>query len=202
MPKIVDHEARKEQLADAVLTVIRRSGFTGATLREVAREVGWTSGVLLHYFRDKHELLTFAFQLATRRAHQRIGQRLPGLSGLAALRAVMEETLPIDENRHLDAAIWLSFEGQAASLPRIAEEQRAQYERLHQDLAELVRAALAAGEVPPDTDPDRAAGSIAAAIIGLRTLTLINPQRYTAAFQLTVANDVLASLAGRDGCGA
>src|SRR5262245_51656624 len=117
MPKIVNHEERREQLADSVLAVIRRSGLSRATLREVAREVGWTSGVLLHYFRDKQELLTFAFLLAEQRIRQRVEARNAGLSGLAALRGLMEETLPIDDERHLYTAIFLSFEGHAASVP-------------------------------------------------------------------------------------
>lgn len=194
MPKVVDHAERREQLADAVLAVIRRSGLARTTLREVAREVGWTSGVLLHYFRDKHELISFAFQLATRRAGARVRARLPGLSGVAGLRAYMEETLPVDESRHLDAAIWLSFEGEAAGVPRLAAEQRALYEDLHENLQRLVTAAQQEGDIPPHVDPDRAAGSVAATIIGMRTLALIHPDRFTPEFMLAVADDTIARL--------
>lgn len=195
MPKVVNHSQRREQLGEAVLSVVRRSGLARATLREVAREVGWTSGVLLHYFRDKQEMLTFAFQLATQRAGQRVERRLPGLSGVAALRAFMEETLPLDEARQLDAAIWLSFEGHVAGVPIIAEEQRTLYEGLHTSLRRLVVAAQEEGEVPSCADPDRAAAGIAAAIIGLRTMALINTQHYTPEFLVAVADDLLARLA-------
>ncbi len=194
MPKIVDHTERREQLADAVLAVILRSGLSRATLREVAREVGWTSGVLLHYFRDKQELLTFAFQLATQRAGQRVNARLPGLTGFAALRAYMEETLPIDDSRHLNASIWLAFEGHAAGVPEIAEQQHAQYEQLHQNLKAQISRAQEDGEIPAATDPDRAAASVATTIIGLRTMALINPKHYTPEFLLAVVDDVLARL--------
>lgn len=195
MPKLVNHSERRELLADAVLTVVRRYGLARATLREVAREVGWTSGVLLHYFRDKQEMLTFAFQLATQRAGQRVERRLPGLTGIAALRAFMEETLPLDETRQLDAAIWLSFEGHVAGVPEIAEEQRTLYEGLHTNLHRLVVLAQEAGEVPSCADPDLTAARIAATIIGLRTMALINAQHYTPAFLVAVADDLLAKLA-------
>jgi AcrR family transcriptional regulator len=195
MPKIVDHAERREQLADAVLAVIRRSGLARVTLREVAREVGWTSGILLHYFRDKDELLTFAFSLARQRAKARVAARLPGLSGLEALRMSVEEVLPIDDPRHLNATIWQAFEGHAASVPELAEQQRSAYEELHQSLKQRVQQAQAEGGIPAGVDADRAAANVVSTIIGLRTMALINPQHYTAEFMMAVTDDVLVRLA-------
>ena len=197
MPKTVDHEARREQLAEAVLTVIQRSGLERVTLREVAREVGWTSGVLLHYFRDKEELVTFAFELATRRAGRRVDERLPGLRGLAALRAFMEETLPISENARFDAEIWQTFEGHAVALPGVGAQQRYQYQFLQERLAGMVREAQALDEIAPEVDAARAGLSITATIVGLRTMALINPTLYTAEHLMAVADDVLARLAAQ-----
>jgi AcrR family transcriptional regulator len=195
MPKIVDHAERREQLADAVLAVIQRSGLSHVTLREVAREVGWTGGVLLHYFRDKDELLTFAFRLARQRAGQRVQARLPGRSGIEALRTYIEEALPIDDARHLNATIWQAFEGHVAGVPELAEQQRSAYEELHQTLKGQVERAQSEGQIPAGLDPDRAAANIVSTIFGLRTMALINPQHYTPEFMLAVADDVLARLA-------
>ena len=70
MPKIVDVEQRRAELADAAARLIARSGIEAATMREVAAEAGLTTGALTHYFADKHELLLTTFQasLARRRS--------------------------------------------------------------------------------------------------------------------------------------
>ena len=54
MPKIVDSTERRERIASAVLAVAAREGLPNLTLRDVAREAGFTTGTVSHYFRDKH----------------------------------------------------------------------------------------------------------------------------------------------------
>jgi AcrR family transcriptional regulator len=56
----VDHPRRVEALRVAQ-RVIARDGLEGASLRVIAREGGFTTGVLSHYFRDKRELLHVCF---------------------------------------------------------------------------------------------------------------------------------------------
>src|SRR3712207_14978 len=76
MPRAVDHEERREEIADAVWRVIEREGLEGASLRDIAREAGHTTGVISHYFRDKRELLAFAFQLVVERSAARIARAI------------------------------------------------------------------------------------------------------------------------------
>ena len=48
MPKVVDHAARREQLAAALWRVVVRDGVEAASLRRVAAEAGWSVGSLRH----------------------------------------------------------------------------------------------------------------------------------------------------------
>ncbi|MBW0103982.1 TetR/AcrR family transcriptional regulator, partial [Pseudonocardia sp. KRD291] len=57
MPKIVDHDQRREEILDAAIRVIGTVGIDHATTRAIARESGYSTGVLSHYFEDKDELL-------------------------------------------------------------------------------------------------------------------------------------------------
>lgn len=50
MPKIVDHDQRRRELAEAAWKVITEVGIDGATTREIARASGYSTGVLAHYF--------------------------------------------------------------------------------------------------------------------------------------------------------
>ncbi|MET0910334.1 MAG: TetR family transcriptional regulator, partial [Ilumatobacteraceae bacterium] len=50
MPKVVDIQERRAELAAAAAQLIARAGVGAATMREVAAEAGWTTVALTHYF--------------------------------------------------------------------------------------------------------------------------------------------------------
>ena len=85
MPKVVDHEKRREEIAEATWRVIERAGTEGANMREIAREAGQTTGVVTHYFRDKRELMAFAFGLMVDRSTSRMAEAAAGAGPMEAL---------------------------------------------------------------------------------------------------------------------
>ena len=112
MPKVVDHEARRRELAAAVWRVIAARGPEAVTIRDVAAEAGWSSGALRHYLPTREELLVFAFRLAGERATERIVA-----AGDAPIARILEEAMPLDEERRQEALIWFAFVGLAPSAP-------------------------------------------------------------------------------------
>ena len=64
MARQADHVERRRLFAAAALNVISRDGLEGLTLREVAREAGFTTGALTHYFQSKDEVLIAASEYA------------------------------------------------------------------------------------------------------------------------------------------
>ena len=75
MPKVVDIDERRAELAAAAAQLIARAGVGAATMRDVAAEAGWTTGALTHYFADKRELLLFTFRSSLAQRHA--GARRP-----------------------------------------------------------------------------------------------------------------------------
>ncbi len=55
MPTIVDHDERRERIAEAAWRVIEREGPEGANLRRIAREAGHTTGVVTAEYAGKWE---------------------------------------------------------------------------------------------------------------------------------------------------
>lgn len=55
-----DAEATREAIREAALALIRQKGFDAATMREIARAAGVSSGLAYHYFESK-EALALAF---------------------------------------------------------------------------------------------------------------------------------------------
>ena len=76
MPKIVDHNKRKKQIAEAVWRIIVREGLDSVSVRRVADEMTMSLGSIRHYFNSQDELLSFSMQLVSQRVNERI-QALP-----------------------------------------------------------------------------------------------------------------------------
>lgn len=77
VPKVVDHDQRREELARAVWAVIARAGVEGATVRAVAAEAGWSMGALRYYFATQDGLLRFALEVMLRRTPERLRSSSP-----------------------------------------------------------------------------------------------------------------------------
>ncbi|MFP4550473.1 MAG: TetR/AcrR family transcriptional regulator [Spirochaetales bacterium] len=56
MPKIVDHDAYREEIASKAVDVFRRRGYAGIGMRELAQELAMSKSALYHYFPSKESL--------------------------------------------------------------------------------------------------------------------------------------------------
>src|SRR5262247_4675572 len=99
MPRASDSHVRRTEFAEAAWRTIAERGLDAATVREVARGAGASTGRLVHYFRSKDELMLEALRHAGRVVRERMDALLAGARGLAALRAVLLDALPVDEVR-------------------------------------------------------------------------------------------------------
>ncbi|BBH66353.1 transcriptional regulator [Actinoplanes sp. OR16] len=124
MPKIVDHEERRRELADAVWRVITRDGVAAISIRTVATESGWSSGALRHYFATRDELLAFACEQVLTRVTERIIGLKPEGEPIDAARRLLLETMPMDEERHVEASITFAFLALGLGDPVLAAVQR------------------------------------------------------------------------------
>ena len=119
MPKLVDHEQRRRELATAVWGVIRRDGLEAASVRKVAETAGWSAGALRHYFSTQSELLNFAMQMVVERIEARVGALEPPADARRAVEQRLHELLPLDEERRAENEVWLAFSGRALVDPQL-----------------------------------------------------------------------------------
>src|SRR4029450_9629084 len=117
MPKLVDPDQRRSELAQAVWTVIRRDGLQRASVRNVAREAGLSMGSLRHYFASQSELLCFAMQLVGDRGRARVAALEPAADPRRRARQLLHELVPLDDERRAEAEVWLGFTGPGAGGP-------------------------------------------------------------------------------------
>ena len=178
MPKIVDHDERREEVAEAAWRVIGRVGLDGATLREISREAGFTTGVLQHYFRDRDELLAFVAQQISGQAFERVAAALQGhASGKACLRALLEVLVPSNLRQARVSAL-LSFWARSAVDPRHNAINVRQYDRIRQAFRGQIAAAITLGEISGARDADDLTDHLLAFGDGLCVRSGLEPERF------------------------
>ena len=201
MPKIVDAEARRGEVVEAVFRIIAVDGLERASLREVADEAGLAVGSVRHYFASSEELLAYSFGAVVDRIHLRLSDALavverltPGTAGHhEAVLTLLGEMLPVDEQRAVDACVWMAFKNAARIRPFLAAEA----DRSHRGVAAVV------GQLVTELVPDGGGGQqslvieaerLLATLDGLCMHALLQPEWMTAQMCRDVLEQHLAGM--------
>ena len=93
MPKVGMQPIRRRQLIDATLSTINEVGINDATIAQIARRAGVSTGIISHYFKDKNGLLEATMRDVTRQLREAVLSRLQPLRDAPAeerLRAIVD----------------------------------------------------------------------------------------------------------------
>lgn len=159
VPMRLDHDERRTELAEAVWRVIRREGVRGASVRGVAREAGLSMGSVRYFFGTQEELLHFAMRAVIARATARIQAGASGRDALVdrgdaadAAAQLLEQILPLDDERLGEAQVWLAFTVQGAVDEGMAGIRQEADEGVHQLCEKCVTDLAGLGLVGGDRD--------------------------------------------------
>lgn len=175
MPKVVDQEQRREELLNAVTAVIVRKGIAGATTRAIAKESGWSTGALAHYFTDHDEILARALRYSHERIHSRWAEKLEGLRGRAALRVLILDNLPLDEERVAETRLEIVFWSHALHDERLLKIQQEEGANLRREVRLILSQCGEDGELSAGITLDEATERVLALIDGLSLHALHTP---------------------------
>jgi AcrR family transcriptional regulator len=195
VPKQVDHEQRRREVAAVAADLVAAHGRRALTVRNVADAAGYSTTVVSHYFDDLADLLHETYRLAVARARRRVEAVLADDPG--DLRGLIEAVLPMDAEREADWRIWLSFWSEALSSPAFANEQRARTRSTTERLASCLRHLVDQGRIDAGIDVDRTADRLSAIIPGIASEAIFDPRKWSSALQRRVVDDELAALGVR-----
>ena len=177
MPRYVDHEAQKAQIAEAVLTVMARDGLEQVTMRKIAAELGSTTGLLTHYFGDREALIAHALDLQDRRLFDDLSAvDRDAVNGRDALRRTLQRLCLF-----ADAVSGSVFFLRLAAAPTsgdMGERSRRMYRRFEAIVRTRVESAVADGSLVLGLSLRDATDSLVAAADGIYSCVIARPRRF------------------------
>ena len=138
MPKHVDEQAQIARIVQATCTVLATHGIDGLNLRAVAQEAGCTTGLLMHWFASKADLVQAALTHTVALQNERVTRRLE--TNPHDVSEAIAEFLPLDDQRRAESRIWLSFMALAMSTPTLMFNHQQRYARFRQEIIDHLRA--------------------------------------------------------------
>lgn len=184
-------DQRRIEVSDAAWRVIVREGLDRTSMRAIAQELGCTTGVVTHYFRNKDELLLFALHQVTARLQDIMSSSMEHQTGTDRLISLLSAFLPVDRERKEIVQVWVAFLGYAVGRENLMAEHRRSADELRQVVVAELKALKNDGAVRKEVIPERDANVLLALSNGISIDSLLhdhplNPKQQTRAIRQSV----------------
>jgi AcrR family transcriptional regulator len=180
-------DVRRDVILDATVRVMRRKGMAATTVREVAREMGTSSGLIHHYVTSMDGLLAAAFERAAAEDLDSTRRALAAAAGpLDRLRMFFATYVRAEQDWAFQ--LWLDAWSEAGRRPEVRETSQRLNVAWQQLVAATIRDGIDAGLMTCD-DADATAWRILSLLDGL-TLQAV-------AHQLSIDRGVVTSWSSR-----
>ena len=193
MPKIVDHDERREFIARVCAEVIAEHGLEQATLREIAARSGVSKGIVEHYFANKDDVIAAALEWVNQRYLRREQRNTAGKRGLDALAARLRCALPLSPESLREWKIRLRFWSLAAFDLDVRGPQSERLAATRRCFEADLREAIELGEVQ-GIDPVAAADRLIHLVAGVSCSALLDPGYYHRRYIPSVIDNAVAEL--------
>ncbi len=161
------HADRRQQILGAVAACVSEEGIAAVTMRNIARRMGATTGMLTHYYETRSALLKATSEAADDDLRRRVRHLVGASEGLDRLCALFEESLAPSTPDALGWAFWLEYLAAAGRDAELGAHSKQRLDDLRTDVECCVQQAIASGAFRDDTDIAIAVQTIVAFMQGL-----------------------------------
>lgn len=194
MPPRSAAAARHGEIVDAAVRVIARDGLSGASLRVIAREIGYTTGVLMHYFADKEELLVAAAEAVFAPFDNLLAEALQMEDSFEGLRRLCTIPLPTTRAKQALPRIYVQVLASAESEPAFAKAFKNRYAAVRASIQELLAKGQKNGSFRTDFDPATQCDLVCALVDGLALHAVSEPSRFPSGRLVALVTEELEKL--------
>jgi len=195
VPKVVDHEQRRAEVAEAAWRIIERVGIRSATLRDIAEELGTTKGSLAHYFRSKEQLVAFAFEQGCARVFARMEALTRAANpGLDRLRIALALMTPAFIELESASAATLAFWASATDDAVLAGVHLRNYATWRARISEFLSEAKDRGQLRKTIDIPLETAALIALVDGTLVGSVLEPNHFSKPRIIQILDLALARL--------
>lgn len=173
--------ARHGEIANAAARVIARDGLSGASLRSIAREIGYTTGVVMHYFKDKEELLVAAADAVYGPYEALLAEAMQMDDTFEGLRRICIIPLPTTRAKQIVPRLYAQVLANIDAEPAFADACRRRYAAIRQGLQDLLVRGQQNGALRADFEPAAQCDITCAILDGIALHAVSEPSRFPAA---------------------
>ena len=179
MPKLIDHEKRKIQLAEATWKIIAEEGIEQATVRKIASAAGLSVGALRHYFSTQSELLSYSMELVSERVRQRALAKTYKGNPLDIVKESIAELLPADDERRIEMEVWLVFSVKMLVDAKLRPLSENVYQEMHDGLGQVLQLLSKLGLLKDELDMEAEINRLHSLVDGLALHHLLHPSVFS-----------------------
>ena len=168
MPRRSNTSDRRAQITDALVAVMAKQGYDGASITDIAREAGLAPGLVHYHFKNKLEILVAAVRAIAARHERALAEALARVRGTEARELVVFVEVHLGLGAHADPellACWVLALAEAIRDPTVRVEVQAVLSSLRQRVVDIVQRGTMSG-VFHCTDAPAAAAALVAIIQG------------------------------------
>jgi len=164
----VDHDQRRQKIAEVTAGVISREGLEAATIRRIAAEFAGPTKIITYYFSDKQELLRFTWQYLAHQYFDAVSACGPGniVDSLTAMAASDDQSI-------LRWRVYAAFVDRATRDPEFATIQRT-----HQEVALRLIGQMVLAVAPACNNIARVSLLLNAMVQGISLQVLVDRERW------------------------
>jgi AcrR family transcriptional regulator len=165
MPRIVDRDKKRSEIAQKSIEVLAKRGFQATTIQEIADAAGLGKGTVYHYFKTKEEILSAVSEEILHEMERSFGAALLRIDKpMEKLSALIEEALRVTKDVEylfiVYTELWLmNLRGDHYN------DYMSVIKNLHEDLKKLTAGMIDEGKKQGLWDKDTDSGALAAYLV-------------------------------------
>jgi len=171
-----DHNAKRIEIAEAACKAILKLGIVNTSLNDISRELGYTTGVLRHYFQDKEDLLRFTKNYLFDRMFRQMKGAADKAEGIDRLIAMAMENLPASGQSNDMWRLLAAFNGRAIGDSTLLRLQHRRYAKGAANYISEIKRLQTQGVISPAINPDLEGVGICAFVEGLAAHIIMAPK--------------------------
>lgn len=181
-PKVGVAPLRREQIVRATIRCLARDGYSGLTMKKVARAARVSQGILHYYFADKRAILVAALEAVMADLERRVAaaQARGGRSPRARLHALVEACLRLAVEEREFWVVFVEFWGEMMHDRRLRAINAELYDRTRRQIGSLIAQGVRAGAFRR-VDVSQAAAVILALLDGVSLQLTFDPEAFRVA---------------------